>query len=267
MANTPRTPTGSGDDPATDGAQGVDGARPGSPDGPAAPSRGWDRQPQAAYDAGDSGGWGGPHPNPMTGPIPRIRRDAPPAAPPREGDTPGSSADERQHGRQPTAPTTAAPGLLDRSPAAAPEPPSAPRPETGHGNTGHGHGGHGTTEPRITGQQNAARDTAPHHAARDTRRHQQEPLTADLPVQPDPGAPLTRGAFSRYVLPQLLPVTFWLFIAYLLVEGVTTIALATNSGVTGSEVLGVSLLVGFKIVALGCVARVVLEACDRAFHR
>ncbi len=303
MSSTAGTPRGSDGDPETAADRAVRPApsvgadapqasqAPRAPQAPGAPSpsQGWERQPQTSYEAGDSGGWGGPNPGPVTGPIPRIRRE-----PVRDtaNETAGRSADEREHDRAPTAgarerrpdsapsaaghpgdaqppvaatprptspptgPDAATPAAPEAAPSSAPAPPSRPEPVASDAVTP---ASRPTPSPHAETRSQRGPDTRP-----DPRR---EPPTADLPIQAAPTTPtLTRGSFSRYVLPQLLPVTFWLVMAYLVLDGVWTLMLLAGAAPL-SALVGPALLVGLKIIALGCLARVVLEACDRAFHR
>ncbi|MDO5712392.1 MAG: hypothetical protein Q4P32_11715 [Micrococcales bacterium] len=81
--------------------------------------------------------------------------------------------------------------------------------------------------------------------------------------QTDPSA--QRAGFSRYLTPRLLPVTFWLVVTYLVLDGAIPIIWAAAGGTPLAPLLGPILVALVKIVALGCLARVVLEACDHAY--
>lgn len=307
MSSTPGTPKGTEGD-----AESGDARRAMPPSTAPVPSRGWEQQPQGAYDAVDSGGWGGPNPGPMTGPIPRIRRG--PATPsPRNrgdrGDRGIGSADEREHGRRRPAPGEAAeprteprdtrdtqdaqeslfgppkrgaaPGRAHESPARpvdsrAPETSAATwaatAPETSQasGESEASEALRSAPTPTRSDMSGAPEPPEPPESPRPfdaPARRRPEPDTADLPIQAEPAAAPRGGSFSRYLLPQLLPVTFWLVIAWVVVEELVPFALSVSGGAPAGALLLQLALTLVKVAALGCLARVVLEACDRAFHR
>lgn len=73
----PRSPdTGPGDGTASERAERAGAARQERTEDEQRAADGWGRQPMASYEAGDSGGWGGPVHQALTGPLPRLRYEA-----------------------------------------------------------------------------------------------------------------------------------------------------------------------------------------------
>ncbi len=124
-----------------------------------------------------------------------------------------------------TAPANAAPARESVSSAAPRRPAEIPRPAPA----------------------SAAAPAAAAAARNDARQAQNEPHEAR-----------STGGFSRYVAARLAPIAFWLVVAYLLLDFVQALFFVAAGGPPATLVGGL-----VKVVALACLARVVLETCDR----
>lgn len=218
----------------------------------AVPHSGWARQPQANYDAGDSGGWGGPGHRDSTGPVPRLSRNRAPAAP----TTAASATTSRtHHGRE-----TATGG--------------ASSPTTG--------------ETAWVGHDTADTSQADEHLAEAHLTNEHEPLVVDTRHrdQQAGASKVELAASSDYTdathasdLPRalldptfglrttrvLVPVTYIVVVLYLVLDYMRSIFNYSGAaGTTAGGFMGMLILlfVGLvKIVAVAFLARLLLELC------
>lgn len=284
---------------------------------------GWGRQPMASYEAGDSGGWGGPVHQALTGPQPRLRYESPKA----DGDggrqTTGSAtaAAQREDGRDqpragaaspdapaisasrttnsadsaasadtrvaidpadPPARVSGANGELTNDEPAAFEPPAEADElhQTGIG-AARAHPGRSRREddadpdhprPRETGRPTGpavsdigAPATSGMHAVTPVAAATASPSVhedqATASRSPSAGGP-SRRSFRRRVTFALAPIAFWLIVTWLALDFVRGTYALSAARAPDLGPLAVDLVVGsFQVVALACLARLVLEAC------
>ena len=103
-------------------------------------------------------------------------------------------------------------------------------------------------------------------ASTQTATAQIGPATRSTPTaQPRPGTPKPERhpkGFSSRVATELAPITFWLVLAYLVLDFVQTLLAFLAGGPLIALIGGL-----VKVVAFACLARVVLETCERVAGR
>ncbi|WP_226343815.1 DUF4282 domain-containing protein [Agilicoccus flavus] len=210
---------------------------PGERVGRPQPHPGWSAQSQESYEAGDSGGWGGPRPNP-TGPLPRLRR----------------TPDDRVT-------YAAAQGYGDTDPGRAEEDPNAP------------HGAHTAGAPDAAPDGGDASDPGDHpHEHDHGDPHADDRDAWGDPAHP-PRSPAAAGAaalfdlsFRRTATFSIVPFTYVVVLVFLVLDYMRSIYdYSSAAGSIGPGALGgllILFVVGlFKIVVLASLARLALELC------
>lgn len=250
-----------------EGRSSVGGVRSPRPDDDARVAPGWEQQSMASYEAADSGGWGGPRAAALTGPVPRIRRRDEPGELPEPG--------ERDEYLEPQ---TSEPEPSDSDAVATTTfgaPPQTPD-RAGLNNTAlHDNEPHDTGRAGGATHTQARHDDNPHDDNRAAPADESDDgeewrrYSAAQAAAPPSTFGVRSGrapGFARRVTASLAPIAFWLIVGYLIVDFAAGVyALGSVAALGTPPDLGltiVTVVAGLlKVVALGALARLGLEAC------